>query len=116
MNEVAKTEEANACQAESPPEPRAEAQCWALADDYVHISTCKVPSMGMRTSAKFCQSELAYICVGAIISFADPRSIAFAWTACVPSSFLGTGASDFKVEDFEESKLWHLGVLNCFGA
>ena len=54
----------------------------------------------MRTSATICQSELAYICVGAIISFADPRSIHFACTACVPISFLGTGASDFNFEDF----------------
>ena len=98
MNEVAKTE-ANACQAERPPEPRAEAQCGALADGYLYIKIHKVWSIGMRTSAKFCQSEFPYICVGAIISFADPRSIPFAWAACVPISCLGTGASDFTFED-----------------
>ena len=48
VNEVAKTEEANACRAESPQEPPAEAQCWALADGYPHV---KVPSMGLKIFA-----------------------------------------------------------------
>ena len=107
---MAKSEEFHTCQAESPEEPPAEAQCWALADGYPHI---KAPSMSMRRFANFNLLKLAYICVGAIISWADPRSITSTCTICVPISFLGTGASGFSLE---ESKFWHVGVLDCLDA